>query len=81
MHLYNQRMKKKSMAPQLKRRLLLLVVISLLLASALEIYTFGFTPDFVVRWLRSFFVFFVLISVTVLGIVPGVNYAVTKIAK
>lgn len=74
-------MKKKLLAPQLKRRLILLAVTSLLLASVLEVYTFGFTPDFMVRWLRSFFVFFVLISVTVLAIVPGVNYAVNRISK
>ncbi|GAA4433750.1 hypothetical protein GCM10023188_23710 [Pontibacter saemangeumensis] len=74
-------MKKKVLAPQLKRSLLLLAVISLLLASALEIYVFGFTPDFMVRWLRSFFVFFVLIAVTVLAIVPGVNYVVNRFSK
>lgn len=74
-------MKKKVLAPQLKRSLLLLAVISLLLASALEIYTFGFTPDFAVRWLRSFFVFFVLIAVTVLAIVPGVNHVVNRTSK
>lgn len=74
-------MKKKVLAPQLKRSLLLLAVISLLLASALEIYTFGFTPDFMVRWLRSFLVFFVLIAVTVLAIVPGVNYVVNRFSK
>jgi len=74
-------MKKRFLAPQLKRRLLLLAVISLLLASALEIYTFGFTSGFVVRWLRSFFVFFVLISATVLAIVPAVNYIVKKLTK
>ena len=74
-------MKKKNLAPQLKRNLILLAVISLLLASALEVYTFGFTPDFVMRWLRSFFVFFVLIAGTVLAIVPGVNYVVNRFSK
>ena len=74
-------MKKKVLVPQLKRSLILLAVVSLLLASALEIYTFGFTPDFVVRWLRSFFVFFVLIAGTVLAIVPGVNYVVNRFSK
>lgn len=74
-------MKKKVLVPQLKRSLILLAIVSLLLASALEIYTFGFTPDFVVRWLRSFFVFFVLIAGTVLAIVPGVNYVVNRFSK
>ena len=74
-------MKKRFLAPQLKRRIILLALVSLLLASALEIYTFGFTSGFVVRWLSSFFVFFVLISATVLVIVPAVNYAVKKLSK
>jgi len=74
-------MKKKTFPPQLKRKLIVLAATSLLLGSALEIYTFGFTPDFVVRWLHSFFVLFVIISVTVLAIVPGVNYIVNRITK
>ena len=74
-------MKKQLLTPQLKRQLILIAIISLLLASALEIYVFGFTPNFIVRWLRSFFVFFVMISVTKLAIVPAVNSTVSKIAK
>lgn len=73
-------MKKSTFNPKMKQRLVWLVLISLLLGSALEIYTFGFTSDFFTRWLRAFFVFFILISVTVLAIVPGVNYGVNKIA-
>lgn len=73
--------KRQFLPPLLKRKLILLAVTSLLLASALEIYTFGFTPDFITRWLRSFFVFFVLIALTVLAIVPGVNRMVNKFSK
>ncbi|MCC9137579.1 DUF2798 domain-containing protein [Pontibacter silvestris] len=71
---------KKPLNLKLKQKLIWLALISVLLGSALEIYTFGFTSDFFTRWLRTFFVFFVLISVTVVAIVPGVSYGVNKIA-
>ncbi|MFD3001186.1 DUF2798 domain-containing protein [Pontibacter toksunensis] len=74
-------MKNQFLNPQLKRQLILIAFISLLLASALEIYVFGFPSDFIFRWLRSFFVLFVMISVTKLAIVPGVNLLVSKVAK
>lgn len=74
-------MKNQFLTPQLKRQLILIAIISLLLTSALEIYVFGFTSDFIIRWLRSFFVFFVMISVTKLAIVPGVNILVSRVTK
>ncbi|PRY10712.1 hypothetical protein CLV24_113131 [Pontibacter ummariensis] len=74
-------MNKRFLTPRLKRKLLIIALISLLLGSALELYTFGLASDFLLRWLRSFFVFFVMISVTVLAIVPGVNYGVNKATK
>ncbi|WP_162051601.1 DUF2798 domain-containing protein [Pontibacter pamirensis] len=74
-------MKKQLLTPQLKRQLMLIAIISLLLASALEIYVFGFTSDFIFRWLRSFFVFFVMVSVTKLAIVPAVNNGVNRVTK
>lgn len=73
-------MKKALISAQLKTKLLAILIISLLLASALELYTFGIPSDFIVRWFRSFFVIFFMIAVTVLGIVPAVNYAVNKAA-
>ncbi|MHA6246558.1 DUF2798 domain-containing protein [Pontibacter sp. CAU 1760] len=74
-------MKRQTLPPTLKRNLLLIGLISLLLGSALEIYTFGFADDFFSRWLRSFFVFFMLIALTALAIVPGVNYVVSKLTR
>ena len=65
----------------LKRKLIILAVISLLLASAMELYTFGIPSDFIFRLLRSFFVIFILTSTVVLGIVPGVNWAVNKASE
>ncbi|WP_242926644.1 DUF2798 domain-containing protein [Pontibacter vulgaris] len=74
-------MKKPVITSQLKTKFLVIVLISFLLASALELYTFGIASDFFLRWLRSFFVLFTLIGITVLGIVPGINYAVNKAAN
>jgi hypothetical protein len=68
-----------SLNAQLKRRLIVIAFISLLLASALELYTFGLASDFIMRWFRTFFVIFTLIALTVLAIVPGVNYLVNKV--
>ncbi|NDK56109.1 DUF2798 domain-containing protein [Pontibacter fetidus] len=73
-------MKKALISAQLKTKLLVILIISILLASALELYTFGIPSDFIVRWFNSFFVIFFMISITVLGIVPAVNYAVNKAA-
>ncbi|MBC5774133.1 DUF2798 domain-containing protein [Pontibacter sp. KCTC 32443] len=73
-------MKKALISTKLRNKLLVILIISLLLASAMELYTFGIPSDFLLRWFRSFFVFFFMISVTVLGIVPAINYAVNKAA-
>lgn len=72
---------KNFIKPQLKRKLILIAIISLLLGSALEIYTFGLDAGFFLRWLRAFFVFFTLIGFTVLAVVPGVSYSVNRIYK
>lgn len=74
-------MPKPIMKPQLRRQLLLLAAICLLLALALELYTFGLNSDLPLRWLRSSFVIFILVSLTALAIVPGVNKAVDKVLK
>ncbi|WP_299822688.1 DUF2798 domain-containing protein [uncultured Pontibacter sp.] len=71
---------KKYIKPRLQRKLVVLAILSLLLASALELYTFGAAADFLVRGARSFFVIFTLVSFTTLAIVPAVNYAVNKTA-
>ncbi|GHA69542.1 DUF2798 domain-containing protein [Pontibacter akesuensis] len=74
-------MKRRLPKSLLGRKLLLIALISLLLASALQLYTFGLSADFFGRWLRSFFVFFVMIAVTVLAIIPGVNYVVARFIR
>ena len=71
---------KKYIKPQLKRKLIIIAILSLLLASALELYTFGLDSDFLVRWFRTFFVIFIMVGLTTLAIVPAVNYAVNKAA-
>ncbi|WP_439881288.1 DUF2798 domain-containing protein [Pontibacter sp. MBLB2868] len=70
---------RNNLYPHLKTRLMLIAVISLLLASALNLYTFGISSGFLINWMRSFFVFFVLIGFTVMAIVPGVNYLISRI--
>ena len=74
-------MKKQFNSQALKRKFLVIAILSLLLASALELYTFGIASDFLSRLVRSFFVIFTLTSVTALGIVPGINWAVNTVAK
>lgn len=74
-------MPKSFLNPQLRSKLLLLAVFSLLLALALELYAFGLHADFAIRFLRSFFVLFVMLSLTVLAIVPGVSKAVDRFLK
>ena len=66
---------------RLKKPLLVIAILSLLLASAMELYTFGIASDFFTRWFRSFFVVFALISITALGIVPAVTFVVNKIVR
>ena len=62
-----------------RRRISLIVVTSLsfVISLWLELYVFGTPEDFFVRWIRTFFVLFFMLSLTVFGIVPLVN----KISK
>ncbi|WP_239022868.1 DUF2798 domain-containing protein [Pontibacter mangrovi] len=69
------------MKPQLRRKLQIIAVLSLLLALALELYTFGMASDFPLRLLRSFFVLFMLVALLALAIVPGVSKAANKVLK
>ncbi|RPD49873.1 hypothetical protein DNI29_03490 [Hymenobacter sediminis] len=57
------------------RRAALLAGISFLLALALVAYLFGVQNHFFGRLFGAFFVFFWLLSVTFLGVVPFVNWA------
>lgn len=77
----NQELMKNFLKPQLKRKLILIAIISLLLGSAMELYTFGLDSGFILRWVRAFFVCFTLIAFTVLAVVPGVSYGVNRISK
>lgn len=71
-------MKIAFLKPTIKRKLLVILLLSLFTASALQLYTFGFADNFFANWFRMFFVLFVLTSATVLAIVPGVNFLVNK---
>ncbi|MBF8964812.1 DUF2798 domain-containing protein [Pontibacter sp. FD36] len=74
-------MKKNLMNPALKRKLLVISLLCLLVASALQLYTFGFADNFFSNWLRMFVVLFVLVAGTVLAVVPGANYVVNKTSQ
>jgi hypothetical protein len=74
-------MKKKLLNPVLKRKLLVILSLCLLTASALQLYTFGFADNFFMNWLRLFVVLFVLVAGTALAIVPGVHYLVNKTSE
>ncbi|AKD03112.1 hypothetical protein POKO110462_05055 [Pontibacter korlensis] len=67
--------------PQLRKKLLLIALICFLLASALELYTFGLHSDFPLRLLRTFFVIFVMVTLTIQVIVPGVNKGVDRVIR
>ena len=71
-------MKKALLKPSVKRKLLVIFLLCLFAASALQLYTFGFADNFFMNWFRMFLVLFVLVTTTVLAIVPGANYIVNK---
>ena len=62
----------------LRRQVLIIFIISFFIATALILYVFGFPPGFFKRLFSATFVFFLLISVTVLGIIPLVNYVFNR---
>ena len=63
---------------ELFRNLLVIFLISFFISTALIVYLFGFTDDFFSRMFWCLLVVFLLISITVLGIVPLVNRLMNK---
>ncbi|WP_181304605.1 hypothetical protein [Rufibacter sp. XAAS-G3-1] len=57
-----------------RRDLLIAALISMLLAMALLLYTFGLPRDFIFRLFNAFFGIFILITGTAFVIVPSVNW-------
>ncbi|QNF33180.1 hypothetical protein HUW51_10745 [Adhaeribacter swui] len=57
----------------LRRQILIIFLVSFFIATALILYVFGFPPGFFKRLFSATFVIFLLISATVLGIIPLVN--------
>jgi len=58
----------------LPRDLLVIFLISFFISTALIIYLFGMTEGFFGRLFWCISVIFILIAVTVLGIIPFINY-------
>jgi len=63
---------------ELRRQALLIFLISFFIATALILYVFGFPTGFFRRLFSATFVFFLLISLTVMGIIPLVNYVFNR---
>ncbi|KAA9333813.1 DUF2798 domain-containing protein [Adhaeribacter soli] len=57
-----------------QRALIVIFLLSFFTSLVLELYVFGFPDGFFVRWFSALMVIFLLISGTVLGIIPLVNY-------
>ena len=70
--------KKTFNSKELSRNLLVIFLISFFISTALIIYLFGWTDDFFSRMFWCLLVVFLLISITVLGIVPLVNRLVNR---
>jgi len=62
----------------LLRNLLVIFLISFFISTALIIYLFGWTDDFFSRMFWCLLVVFLLISITVLGIVPLAKRVVNR---
>jgi len=65
----------------LLRDLLVIFLISFFISTALIVYLFGMTSDFFSRLFWCVLVVFLIIAVTVLGIIPVVNYYGNKWSK
>jgi hypothetical protein len=63
-----------------RRDLLTAALISMLMAMALLLYTFGFTGDFIFRLFNAFFAIFILLAGTAFVIVPGVNWVFMRLS-
>ncbi|WP_192823225.1 hypothetical protein [Rufibacter sp. LB8] len=61
-----------------RRDLLVAGLISMLLAMALLLYTFGLTSDFIFRLFNAFLGIFILLAGTAFVIVPGVNWLFSR---
>ena len=64
----------KWLTPRRVRALQIIFAISFVFSLTLELYVFGFPDGFFLRWISALLVFFLFISITVLGIIPLVNY-------
>jgi hypothetical protein len=64
----------KWLTPKRVLALKIIFALSFVLSLTLELYVFGFPDGFFLRWLSALMVFFFFISISVLGIIPLVNY-------
>ena len=68
----------KRLSPKKVRALIIIFMLSFFVSLVLELYVFGFPDGFFGNWFSAMLVFFFLISGTVLGIIPLVNYVANR---
>ena len=64
--------------PKRQRAFLIIFILSFVISLTLELYTFGFPDGFFGHWFSAMLVLFLLISGTVMGIIPLVNYVANR---
>ncbi|MFC5268988.1 DUF2798 domain-containing protein [Adhaeribacter terreus] len=66
------------LTPKRKRAFLVIFMLSFVVSLVMELYVFGFPDGFFGHWFSAMLVLFFLISGTVLGIIPLVNYVANR---
>lgn len=66
------------LTPGRQRALIIIFVLSFFTTLTMELYVFGFPDGFFLRWFSALMFTFLFISITVLGIIPLVNYVVNR---
>ena len=65
-------------SPEQVRTLIIIFGLSFGLSLLLELYVFGFPDGFFTRWFSALLVIFLLLSLTVMAIIPLVTYVVNR---
>ena len=66
------------LTPRQLKALKVIFIISFVVSLVLELYVFGFPDGFFLHWLNALMVLFLFIGLTVLGIIPLVNYIANR---
>ena len=66
------------LTPRRVRTLIIIFLVSFVVSLVLELYVFGFPDGFFLNWFSAMFALFFLLTGTVLGIIPLVNYVANR---